>query len=326
MAWYVFDLDETLANTILPHPFLCDLRPMHYYLDEPDGTPPKLSAELSLALESIYSHFVSIVSQREQGQHPIGILRPGIIDVFRMIQAQQMTGVCKGVIMYSNNGNQAALEFIRDCIQTAVGGPPLFCELVGWNHPKRASERENSSPGCADKTYKVLVDILQSGPCQASAPSPDTILFFDDLEHIDLWAHLSPYNHYIQVPPFTYFGSIRELGKCYIQAIRQSNLQASPSLFADFQAWIGTRCRAKGVQGFKPVQDYISSIAKTYRNQQPHSKLTTFSSTHILDAIVRMGEEVKLMQQTNPTLTKSSGGSRRTKRSRPNKNKHMNRN
>jgi hypothetical protein len=319
MAWYVFDLDETLANTTLPHPFLCDLRPMHYYLDEPDGNPPNLSVQLSKTLDTIYSHFVTLVSQKEQGTHPIGILRPGIIDVFRMIQAQQTAGICKGVIMYSNNGNQAALEFIRDCIQTAVGGPPLFCELVGWNHPKRASEREHSVPGSALKTYNVLVDILESGPCQASLPNEQTIMFFDDLNHPDLWTHLHPVNHYIQVQPFTYYGSIRELGKCYIQAIRMSNIQSSPALFSEFHTWVGTRCRNKTVPGFKPFQQYISNIIKTHKNLQPLDKLISFSSDMIGSAIQRMGEEIILMNQTQ------TGGSRRSKRARTNKKKHTNR-
>lgn len=325
MAYYVFDLDETLANTTLPHLFLCDLRPMHYYLDEPDGNPPKLSPALAEALETIYGHFVTLVSQREQGIRPLGILRPGILDVFRMIQAQQAAGICKGVIMYSNNGNQAALEFIRDCIQTAVGGPSLFCELVGWNHPKRASEREDSVPGSAQKSFSVLSTILQTGPCQAinPPPTPQTVMFFDDLKHPDLWTHLQPLNNYIQVPAFTYHGSIRELGKAYLQAIRMSNIQTSPAVFAEFHSFVGTRCGRIKQPGMKSFQQYLTKIVQSYKNQESHDKLTTFSSDLILSAVQRMGDEMGVLA----TQVGGKGGSttRRTKRARPHKKKQPNR-
>jgi hypothetical protein len=119
---------------------------------------------------------------------PLGILRPGIIDIMRQLKRQKQKGDVKSVLIYSNNGHLESLEFIRDLIYLVLDlrpGDKFISECVHYNHPMRSLEKNTMPFGT--KSWNTLKDILINGNCGApNTIEADRVVFFDDLAHPDL--------------------------------------------------------------------------------------------------------------------------------------------
>ena len=81
MTYFIFDLDETLAEVYPLFYFLCDLR-----LEKTTGATKTIPDELQTPLNDAYTIFVHLVAEQELSMHPLGILRPGIIQVMEAIK------------------------------------------------------------------------------------------------------------------------------------------------------------------------------------------------------------------------------------------------
>lgn len=179
MSFFVFDLDETLA----------EVYPLHYFIE------PAPAAH-------VYREFVKGVAAAEDARVPLGLLRPGILAVMERLLTLQRRGILLGVLIYSNNGHLPTLKFIRDVIHAHLGiRKPLILECIHWDHPDRTD-----SPVREDKTWDSLRGILER---YSPAIPPDRVYFVDDLEHPDLMEALG--EQYLHVPPYEYHASFDRL-------------------------------------------------------------------------------------------------------------------
>jgi hypothetical protein len=183
-----------------------------------------LTDSLKKQLYKAYQLFVKKVLHEEISTKPLGILRPGILQIMKSLQILQQSKKVAKVIIYSNNGNLQCVEFIRDVIHEYLG-TPLIAECVHRFHPLREEStiRYQRSNGGLEKTWNNLRHVLIQG--KAKAPStlkPSDVYFFDDLDHRDLHNGLG--SHYYQVPPYQFKASFERIGKLYEASITESKV------------------------------------------------------------------------------------------------------
>jgi hypothetical protein len=242
MVYYFgFDLDETLGQLHTPYYFLRELLPERYRVTEREErgihTPSEGLREL---LTEIYKNFVRLVAQKEMSTTPLGILRPGILNVLRTMLALKPYGLFGGAIIYSNNDSPPVLDFTKDVIEAALG-QPVFCDVIYRTHPIRYGIDFNVERTTVDvkKTWAALKEILETGPCLATNVRPEDVYFFDDLRHPDLLRHL-PQGHYIQVSSYTYRTSFDTLADLYLRAIMNSSITKHATYRDEFQTYLSS--------------------------------------------------------------------------------------
>lgn len=197
MAYFVFDLDETLGNFHTPYFFLEDLRNTK---------------------EAAYKNFVEAVAAVEDSGHPLGIIRPGILTVMRKLKELKDKGLVKSLVIYSNNSHLESLEFARDVIQHVVDDSTLFSDCIHWGYSGREIEHIlPKRPGSANKTWAVLTNLMINGPTAATELTPEKVYFFDDQEHI-LEKEL-PAGHTIRMMEYPFKASATRVGHIYKDAV-----------------------------------------------------------------------------------------------------------
>lgn len=219
MKYFVFDMDETLAELYSVYYFVASLRLQEILKEE---NRKLLAPEFETSLNKAYRKFVSLISREESSNQPLGILRPGILQVMDKLNDLQRLGKIENVIIYSNNGHLQSLEFIRDVIHNYLGNSTLIKDCIHWNHPMRNEER-TSQVGAANKTWNVLRNIMIKGDCNAPEDlEPEDVCFFDDLDHRDLKAKLG--QNYYQVPAYNFKASFDRIANIYFDSIEYADV------------------------------------------------------------------------------------------------------
>ena len=318
MSWYVFDLDETLGDFYTPYYFLCDLQTKVFFKDTHPNTTIHIQPELAIELATIYNKFVSEIAKAEDSDTPLGILRPGILDIMRLIQKQISSGLAKGVIIYSNNGSLATLHFARDIIRSALGDSDFISDCIHWYHPLRKGEIVEGNPGLADKTFSVIQQAIQkvnNGPLV----SPSQVIFFDDVLHPDMMKHLTEEN-YLVLNGYSYRTPFKKIAQIYQDAIQHSNIHNDNKLYSEYMKHLSKHCdipipkEAGHTTKFPQIQNIRSLTPNT-------STLATAppQDENTLNAMIQMIEnqgikeqkrqqEVTLLQNNKKVL---SGGNRK---------------
>jgi hypothetical protein len=233
MYYFVFDLDETLAQVHSVFYFLCDLRQKE--IDQNSRDPPLVLRE---SLDTAYWNFVKLVAQQETSDTPLGILRPGILEVMNQLKRLKRLNIVLNVVIYSNNGSLACLNFVRDVIHTVIQDNTLICDTIHRYRKGREYERIG-----ATKTWGVLSELLQTGPCRALSVYPSQVFFFDDLIHPNLKYHLG--YQYIHVKPYSYKTSFDRLANLYLESLDKSGITSDYKVLDRFLKFTGTRCAGK---------------------------------------------------------------------------------
>jgi hypothetical protein len=210
-TYFIFDMDETLA----------ELYPLFYFIGTlrlkdtvSDSNKLQIPNSLDYTLNDAYNYFVLSTLKEETSDKPLGILRPGILDVMMRLYELQKLRKIKNVVIYSNNGHLQSLEFIRDLIHAYLGSDNLIKDCIHWDHPMRKDEINSTNT----KTWNILKQILVEGACNA----PETleasdVYFFDDLDHTDLQEHLGP--NYYKVPAYDFRASFDRIATLYKNAL-----------------------------------------------------------------------------------------------------------
>jgi hypothetical protein len=300
MSYIVFDLDATLAELDPIFYFLCDLR--HNSIT--DILPPE---ELKQPLDNAYSSLVQQIANIEASELPLGLLRPGILDVMAELNELKKAGLVKGLVIYSNNGYLANLELVRDIIHAYLKVDDLFCDLIYWGHKDRTIEHtEPRRPGAANKTWEVLSNILVNGPCKADASiTAKQVYFFDDQLHPNLMEKLKGRNYKI-VEPYKFYASFERLAELYKYALYDANIIPNESLVHALFKYSGYRCSRTSPTN--TLDNKIDSLIEKYR------KLTRKTS-HV-DAIPP-GPDLGIIAMYNVIRTikfNLAGGSKTMKR------------
>jgi hypothetical protein len=222
--------------------------------------PDKLKNQLRRA----YGYFIRRMLTEEASDTPLGILRPGILDVMMELYQLKREGVIKNVIIYSNNSHLQSLEFIRDLIHEYVGINDLIVDCIHWNHPMRREEKM-MHPNFSNKTWSTLKKIMVTGNCRAlHSLEPAQVHFFDDLEHHDLKRELQ--QHYHMVPPYRFRASFDRLETIYRDVLQAANVDTEAlldfviTLFADNQDVILIN-----------MNDPTQSIVELFRGKTPQT-------------------------------------------------------
>jgi hypothetical protein len=209
MKFFVFDLDETLAELESVHYFLSSLNPNAFR---------KNSTEYSVKpSEEIYKIFVNKVLEQELSESPLGFLRPGILYIMKQLKGLQDKHIIQNVVIYSNNGHLGALEFVRDLIHAYVKSDNLIKDCIHLTHQLRYTDIK----GSYDKTWKTLKNILINGNTKSSEEiQPSDVYFFDDLIHSDLKDVLKV--NYYKVPAYTYIASFDRIASIFKDSVYSS--------------------------------------------------------------------------------------------------------
>jgi len=207
MYYFVFDLDKTVADLNNIYNFIIIFKiknfvPKEYYDN---------NREFFDKIDHTYYHFVKKIVEIEKSYNPLGILRPGIIDIMRQLEDLRQDNQVRKVIIYSNNYNIERLEFVRDIIINAIvqfrfsgfnkvrSNEILIQDLIHWGHPDRkeeiiyyygnpTSDRNKpkqfyTKPGHAKKTWAVLKNIATHHFRDNSDFVPHNVFFFDNNTH-----------------------------------------------------------------------------------------------------------------------------------------------
>jgi hypothetical protein len=222
MYYFVFDLDETLGQMHSVFYFLCDLRQKTTTLKGQDP-PPDLVGPINLA----YREFVRLIAEEEDSDTPLGILRPGILEVMSQLKRLKRLGTVANVIIYSNNGSLSTLNLVRDVIHYVIKDNTLICDTIHLDRAGREPEKALRA-----KTWEVLSQLLKTGPCKAPTNiKPSDIFFFDDLKHV---IAKTEGIHYIQVAPYKYKTSFDRLAKIYLEALDIAGITIDSDLLQKF--------------------------------------------------------------------------------------------
>lgn len=214
MSYFIFDMDETLAELHSVYYFVASLRINEIFEEEYNTRLPRI---IKTQLDVAYNLFVNEVLRQETSNKPLGILRPGILEVMEELYRLQKNKKLNHVLIYSNNGHLQSLEFIRDLIHTHLGTTVLIKECVHWDHHMRDEERTNT-PGYAQKTWNVIKNIMVNGHCKApNSLMPTNVFFFDDLDHKDLQKNLG--DNYYKVPQYNFKASFDRIAPIYQASI-----------------------------------------------------------------------------------------------------------
>lgn len=262
--WFVFDLDETLTHM---NPYFClicsfFLRDIAINAGRPN-LAKNVPASLGDRVQEAYDLFVQRCAEAELSGEPLGILRPGIVNLFRKIGQLKDAGVAGGAFIYSNNGTKRVLQFVADVLHSAVGRNDLICDNVHLRDARRGPEVRSRV-----KQIATILSILQSAPCSASVvPTADDIFFFDDTIHPDIRAAIG--DKYIQVSPYSYQVDAGKMGDIYIQCLRDVGILDGANLQRDFFGHMGKSCFFEKIFPFSTEEDLEREIRRQFKQLQP---------------------------------------------------------
>jgi hypothetical protein len=217
MKYFVFDMDEAIAELYSAFYFIASLRLPTVIQKEYPQFRYAVSESIKKQLSTAYKEFVKAVVVAELSYKPLGIIRPGVLHVMKMLYQLQKDKKIAHVIIYSNNDSLECLEFIRDVIHEYLGTNNLICECAHRSHPLR------NELYAYDKTWNSLKQVLIRGNCKApSTLEPTDVHFFDDLAHKDLEQALGKQYH--QVPPYEFKASYERLAELYSGAVQHVSM------------------------------------------------------------------------------------------------------
>lgn len=221
--YVVFDLDATLADVVS-----VDMVVWEMTIKKP--VPNTL-------LDRTYRKFVKKVAQQEKSDTPLGILRPGVIEIMKRLLKKRARSGLKGVIIYSNNSQLQSLEFIRDVIHDCIGTHSLIIDLIHRLHPLRyleGEEMKTAAPNTYPKTWKTLKRILIEGKAKAlKTIQPKDIIFIDDMIHEDLYINL-PRGNYINLKPYIYECPFIEISTLYYECLQDEGIFDNDNAFKHY--------------------------------------------------------------------------------------------
>jgi hypothetical protein len=298
--YFIFDMDETLAELFPVYYFVASLR-LKESCDDDKPLCDHIPGSLLDSLNKAYHLFVQSILDSEASKMPLGIFRPGILSIMQKLNQLQKAGKIRNVVIYSNNGHLESLEFIRDIIHRYLKTNDLIKECIHWNHHMRGEERQ-IRPGAANKTWNVLRNILVDGNCKAPEMiEPNNIYFFDDLDHPDLQRNLG--TNYYKVPGYDFKASFDRIANIYRECITKADVNSGMLLDYIVELFINqNEIRDKMVEG------NLDKIIRLFRMKTP--------GTVKADDRVPGRDTGILMMESAISRVQFQGGKRYTKRVR----------
>jgi hypothetical protein len=295
--YLAFDLDATLGDFLGVWKILCTLRQDRFYIDSPALIKPYPSEDFRWKIDIAYTKFISEIAKKELSQDPLGLLRPGIFDVFDKVVRLKKAGICEGVIIYSNNGSIVILELVRDIFHR-VFKYKIFDDLIHVRHRLRTRAR-----GTIDirKNWDELKRIFVEGECKAN-PGLNTsdVKFFDDQVHPDLVSKLG--SNYIHITPYIHIVNIKLMIALFKKTLEDTDLLSDP----DFLPYV-EKC-----SGSNNLEDYFRSIERTIAPSLSRPPAKNASVKQMINALnVRSNNSNNSNYNLSKILSKTRRGGKR---------------
>lgn len=260
MAYIGFDLDETLGRFAAGDVYMYFVYPDTLYRGQLKGKKPfPPSDELKELLSRFLNTFAICLAEKEPA---VGLLRPGIKEIMKLIAQARVEGLVKNVAIYSNNGNLGLLLLAAKMIEHLIGKPDFFCNHVDWYNPMRSGEIVVGNPGAATKSVAVLKQVFADSKC-GSVKDIDNrnLFFFDDLVHKNIKDAIGP-THYFNVNPYKREASYDILTECFQDAMERSGIKES----SEYLEYIAPILSVFGLEITIPnVQKAIDSFNSRYK-------------------------------------------------------------
>lgn len=217
--YFIFDMDETLANTstisyYIATLFLQETLSNKGILEFLKCRKIKIPNSLIKSLNCSYKNFVDGIIKYESTNKPLGILRPGILEVMRKLYKLQKEGKIKYVVIYSNNRQIGCVKFIRDLIHSYLGTKDLIKDCIHVYNKLRIVDIGN-------KSWDEIKHILINGKCKAPKNiDQNKVYFFDNYNYVDFYNNIS---NFYNVPSYNYNASFDRVSNIYRQSICNVN-------------------------------------------------------------------------------------------------------
>jgi hypothetical protein len=255
--WFVFDMDETLTHVSPYRVLLCTFFTAEFakaMKREGKATPEEIREPLAKAYEEFFRACVAA----ETSAHPLGILRPGMAELFQRIGKLKDEGNVGGCLIYSNNRTRRILEFIRDFIHAILGRDDLIGDIAHARDKRRGEE------GSAKRVATIL-KFLRDGPYEAAGVKEEDIFFFDDIDHADISAKIG--DRYIRVWPYEYRVNTDRIVKLYMESLRKAGFLTNKPLMQSFIRHIAGSCFIKDLHENDTNEEFKEHITKSIHDQ-----------------------------------------------------------
>jgi len=263
--YLAFDLDSTLGDFMGVWNILCALRQPSFF-KSPDNIAPYPNKSFEVKIHKTYDEFVRLVAEEERGKTPLGLFRPGIFEIFREVVRLKRNGDCDGVIVYSNNGCKAILEFVCDVVRHILKYK-VFDDLIHFHHKLRIKAEAAVD---VRKNWTELKKILVEGDCQAlDNISPQDVMFFDDQIHQDLVNNLG--DKYIKVDSYETVPNKRAIIELYKSSLRIAGLDVNST----FLAYVGSCFNKPVLSAEKYFKSLLDSDGKGLSSLRKDTSIKT---------------------------------------------------
>ncbi len=302
--WFVFDMDETLTHVSPYRVLLCTFfsREFAKAVDREGKLAPE---EIREPLAKAYEKFFEACVVAEKSRQPLGILRPGMADLFRRIGELKDAGIAGGCMIYSNNRTQRILQFIQDLIHAVVGRNDLIGDIVHAGDGRRDGEGST-------KKVSTILKILPG------KVKEEDIFFFDDIDHPDISEKIG--DRYIRVWPYDYRVNTERIMELYMNALRKAGFLTNKGLMKIFLRHIDGSCFIQGLdendtnEVFKGrlIQSINDQVAMWNKSFGPNPRTPPREANDSLKPVLARLESLKGGGRSrNRTRSKTSGAGRR---------------
>lgn len=217
MSYVVFDLDLTLADISSFYYFILSFHIKEFVLETSPSMFAFFPEELHKCLQKAYTLFVERVAMQEQSANPLGLLRPGILEIMKSLAKLHHKKKVNQVLIYSNNRCLQSLEFVRDVIHRCIN-TKLISSCVHWNHPSRELDKRDVN---YSKTWETIYSLCFRG----LSIEPKQVYFFDDQVHIQLQRALQ--ENYYQVPAYHFTVPFDRIKEIYQSVLRDTQVNVA---------------------------------------------------------------------------------------------------
>jgi len=302
MAYIGFDMDECLG-CIWPIDEMVAFFTEGYTNDGQRSQIPyfqTFSEEFRHTLERGYWAFIARIAVLEQ-RGDLGVLRPGLIELFREIKSLKESGAVKATMIYSNNGRHANLRAVGDILSFALKEPTPFCAYIHYYHPYRKKVFFTEA-----KKFSIIQKAIEEAGCGKDV-APDNTLFIDDVIHPQIRDVIGPFGGYYNCKPYIYEVPQSILYAIFEEALEEVRIDRNPefSLYCEglFQVKADT------------LKEFLSAYRKKVSSPRGYPKSPAFSSREPGDRTeLRDWFDMQIIRISNLGDKRVGGGPRRVRR------------
>jgi len=219
--WVVFDMDSTLGWFTSVSNYLICFAPwiVNEIYEKPHWDGPvypaiNLPHDLYPKLQKAFKEFVRNSAKDETHNK---LLRPGILQIIKILLDAKAKGGVGGMMIYSNNSSSLTVLFCHELIKAMLGiEDDIFNPCLCWLDEIRKKELTGYKLCHGPKTIETIKKAFRLHYNGINVKNEE-ILFFDDAIHTDIESKI-PKEHYFNVHPYEHYCDIRRVHISFLTA------------------------------------------------------------------------------------------------------------